>query len=132
MKYTSSFFVLHMKAFAICIFQIGYEIELKNLFVESWLHKLMIVYIELPTSCIMPFSIVENFWKTLHRKYCKILYISYETYYAFHKNPCKIVYVMPFIKPIYMYVQAYVMDSGSECTIYAVFSWFISSAKAYV
>ena len=56
------FFVLHLKAFAICIFHhIGYEIELKNLFVESWLHKLMIVYIELPTSCIMPFSIVENF-----------------------------------------------------------------------
>ena len=31
-----------------------------------------------------------------------------------------------------MYVQAYVMDSRSECTIYAVFSWSMSSAKAYV
>ena len=35
-------------------------------------------------------------------------------------------------KPIYMYVEANVMDSRSECTIYAVFSWSMSSAKAYV
>ena len=56
------FFFLPMKTFPTCIFQyIGYEFELKNLFVESWLHKIMIVYIELPTSFVMPFSIVENF-----------------------------------------------------------------------
>ena len=35
-------------------------------------------------------------------------------------------------KLAYMYVQAYVMDSGSECTIYAVFFWSMSSAKTYV
>ena len=56
------FFVLPMKTFVTYIFQhIGYEFEPNNLFVESWLHKLMIVYIELPTSCIMPVSTVENF-----------------------------------------------------------------------
>ena len=35
-------------------------------------------------------------------------------------------------KLICMYVEAYIIDSGSECTIYAVFSWFMSSAKTYV
>ena len=32
-------------------------------------------------------------------------------------------------KPIYMYVQAYDIDSGSERTIYAVFPWSMSSAN---
>ena len=35
-------------------------------------------------------------------------------------------------KPIYMYVEANIIYSGSECTIYAVFSWCTSYAKAYV
>ena len=35
-------------------------------------------------------------------------------------------------KLINMYVEVNGIDSGSECTIYAVFSWSISSTKAYV
>ena len=31
-----------------------------------------------------------------------------------------------------MYVEAYVIDSGSECTIYAVFPWSMPSTKTYV
>ena len=35
-------------------------------------------------------------------------------------------------KPIYMYVETNIMDSRSERTIYAVFSWSMSSAKVNV
>ena len=31
-----------------------------------------------------------------------------------------------------MFFEAYDIDSGSECTIYGVFSWSMSSAKANV